>query len=170
MAITDLIPWKRKEPEAEEERELAVRQDPFLTFEQQMNQMFDQFARGWSLAPFGSEGEPWDLFNPRVDVSESDREVNVSVELPGLDEKEIDVSLSRDLLTIRGEKKRDEEEQGRNYYRAERSYGAFERSVVLPATVDADRAQALFRKGVLTITLPKTSAARAEKRVKVRKG
>jgi HSP20 family protein len=171
MAITDLIPWKRKESEAEaEKRELAVRQDPFLTFQQQMNQMVDEFTRGWGLAPVGTAREVWELFSPHIDVTESDQEVKVSVELPGLEDKDIDVSLSRDMLTIRGEKKREEEEQGRNYYRAERSYGAFRRSVRLPASVDADGAEAVFRQGVLTVTLPKESTGWAHKRVMVKKG
>jgi HSP20 family protein len=167
MAITDLIPWKKKEPE-EEKRELAVRQDPILTFQQQMNEMFDEFSRGWGLAPFGTAREGWNLFSPRVDVTESAKEIKVYAELPGLEEKEIDVSLSRDLLTIRGEKAREEEEKGRNYYRAERSYGAFTRSIPLPASVDADRAEARFHNGVLTVTLPKESEARAQKRVTVK--
>lgn len=171
MAITDLIPWKRKGAEAQaEERDLAVRQDPFLTFQQQMDQMFDEFTRGWGLAPLGTAREGWDLFSPRVDVTESDQEIKVSVELPGLEEKDIDVSLSRDLLTIRGEKKREEEEQRRNYYRAERSYGAFRRSVPLPASVDADGAEAVFHKGVLTVTLPKESTSQPYNRVTVKKG
>jgi HSP20 family protein len=171
MAITDLIPWKKREPEAEEEkRKLTVGQDTPLTFQQQVNQMFDDFSRGWGLAPFGTAHERWDLFSPRVDMVESDQEITVSVELPGLEEKDIDVSLSRDVLTIRGQKRRETEKRGRNYYHAERSYGAFERSVVLPAPVDADRAEAIVRNGVLTVTLPKESTVRAEKRVTVKAG
>lgn len=169
MPITDMIPWKRKESErAEEERGLAVRQDPFLTLQQQMNQMFDEFFRGWGLEPFGASREAWDAFNPRVDVAETGEEIKVSVELPGLEEKDIDLSLSRDVLTIRGEKRREEEKKGRNYYRAERSYGSFTRSIPLPAPVDADRADAIFRKGVLTIALPKASTPEGRKKVTVK--
>lgn len=171
MAITDLIPWKRREPEAEgEKHELAVSEEPFLTFQQQVNQMFDDFSRGWGLAPFGTAHERWDQFTPRIDMVESDQGITVSVELPGLEEKDVDVSLSRDVLTIRGQKRRKTEKQGRNYYHTERSYGAFERSVVLPAPVDADRAEAIVRNGVLTVTLPKESTVRAEKRVTVKAG
>lgn len=169
MAITDLIPWKRKEPEdEEEERALAVRQDPFPSFQQQIDQIFDEFFRGWGLEPSPTAREDWELFSPRVDVAESGDEVKVSVELPGLDEEDIELSLSRDVLTIRGEKKREEEERGRNYYRAERSYGAFRRSVPLPAAVDADAADAVFRSGVLTITLPKVGTVKGSKKIDVK--
>ena len=130
--------------------------------------MFGDVSRGWGLALFGTASERWALSTPRVDVVESDQEISVSVELPGLSENEIDVSFYRDLLTIRGEKKRKEEKKGRNYYRAERSYGAFERSVVLSAPVDADRAEAIVRNGVLTINFPKKSTPRADKRIKVK--
>ncbi len=169
MAVTDLIPWKRKEPEGkEEEGALAVRQDPLLTLQQQMDQVFDEFFRGWGLEPFGTASEEWDLFSPRVDVAESAKEVMVSVELPGLDEEDIDVSLARDVLTIRGEKRREEEERDRNYYRAERSYGTFSRSVPLPAQVDATRVDAVFRKGVLNVTLPKAGTVKGRKRITVK--
>jgi HSP20 family protein len=169
MAITDMIPWKRRESEGEEEAgALQVRQDPFLSFQQQMNQMFDDFFRGTGLEHFGPMRERWETLSPRVDVTETDKEVKVSAELPGLDEKEIDLSLSRDMLTIRGEKRREEEEQGRNYYRAERSYGAFHRSVPLPAPVDADRADAVFRKGVLTVILPKASTVEGRKKITIK--
>lgn len=169
MAITDMIPWKRKESEREqEERGLAARQDPLLTFQQQMNQMFDDFFRGWGLEPFGPSPEAGDLFSPRADVAESDDEIKVSLELPGLEEEDIDVSLSRDVLTIRGEKRREEEEKGRNYYRAERSFGSFQRSVPLPAPVDAGKADAVFRRGVLTVTLPKVRMAEGRKQITVK--
>jgi HSP20 family protein len=169
VAITDLVPWKRREPEHEEEGgALQVRQDPFLGFQQQMNQLFDEFFRGTGLEPFGTTRERFPMFSPRVDVTETDKEVKVSAELPGLDEEEIDVSLSRDTLTIRGEKKREEEEKRRNYYRAERAYGVFRRTVPLPTPVDADKADAVFRKGILTVTLPKASTVEGRKRIAVK--
>lgn len=169
MAITDLIPWKRKEAEGEPEGgAMEVRQDPFLSLQQQMNQMFDEFFRGTGLEPFGATRERWDLFSPRVDVTETDKEVRVSAELPGLDEEEIEVSLSRGTLTIRGEKRRAHEEKGRTYYRAERSYGAFRRAIPLPGAVDTDRADAQFRKGVLTVTLPKAGPVESRKSITVK--
>jgi HSP20 family protein len=92
----------------------------------------------------------------------------VSAELPGMDDEDIEVSLSRDVLTISGEKKQEKEEKGRDYYRAERSYGSFRRSIPLPAEVNADKVDAVFSKGVLTITLPKTAKAEGRKRIIVK--
>ncbi|HFD39870.1 MAG TPA: Hsp20/alpha crystallin family protein [Anaerolineae bacterium] len=165
MAITDLIPWKKKSAEQEtEERAIQVQQqDPFLSFQQQINQMFDDFFRGWGLEPFGLDREKWELFSPSLDVVETDKEIKVSVELPGMDEKDIDVKVFRDMLTISGEKRQEKEERGHNYLRTERSYGAFQRTVPLPSEVDVNKADAVFRKGVLTVTLPKATTAQTRK-------
>jgi HSP20 family protein len=167
MSITDLIPWRREERKVpvkrEEERSL-------LSFQQEMNRLFDEFFGGWGLAPFREIPEPWDAFSPRVDVVEGDKEVTVSTELPGMDEKEIEVSLSHGVLTISGEKREEKEDKGKNYYRMERSYGSFQRSIPLPGEVDEEKAKATFNKGVLTITLPKTAKAQAHKRIPIRTG
>jgi HSP20 family protein len=165
MAITDLIPWKREEKNVpvrrEEERSIdALQQD--------MNRLFDEFFRGFGLAPFGALGEQWELFSPRVDVVEGDEQIEISAELPGMDEKDIEVSLSRDVLTISGEKREKEERKGENYYHMERSYGSFRRSIPLPCEIDGDKAEAAFKKGVLTITLPKTAKAQACKQIPVK--
>jgi len=165
MAITDLIPWKR------EEKKVPVRREeerPIDVLQQDMNRLFDEFFRGFGLAPFGALGERWDIFSPRVDVVEGDEQIEISVELPGMDEKDIDVSLSRDVLTISGEKREEEERKGENYYHVERSYGSFRRSIPLPCEINADKAEAAFKKGVLTITLPKTAKAQACKRISVK--
>jgi HSP20 family protein len=103
-----------------------------------------------------------------VDVVETDKEIQVAVELPGLEEKEIDVSLSPTTLTISGEKRQEKEEKGHNYVRAERSYGSFKRSIPLPSEVDASKADAVFQKGVLTVTLPKAVKAEARKRIAIK--
>ncbi len=98
---------------------------------------------------------------PAVDVVDKQKEVLVRAELPGLDQKDIDVRLSDDLLTIRGEKK-DEHEEGEedgSYYVSERRYGTFERTIRVPQGIDADKVEASFSKGVLTVTLPKTREA-----------
>jgi len=125
-----------------------------------MNKLFDDFFGGFDLSPWAPlERRLATAFTPHVDVSETDKEIKVSVELPGMDEKDIDVSLTRDTLTIKGEKKEEKEEQGKDYYRMERSYGSFTRSVPLSVEVDTDKVQATFNKGVLDITLPKTARA-----------
>jgi HSP20 family protein len=162
MDITDLIPWKRgkKVPVRRgEERSLpAVQQD--------MNRWFDDFFGGFGLTPFGFFDEAWDTFSPRVNVVEGDKEIKVSAELPGMDEQDINVSLSHGVLTINGEKK--EEHKGENYYRMERSYGSFQRSIPLPCEVDDSKVEAVFKKGVLTINLPKTADVQVRKRISIK--
>ena len=94
-----------------------------------------------------------------------DKEIRVSAELPGLDDKDIEVNLSHDVLTISGEKR---QEKRQSYYRTERSYGSFGRSIPLTAEVDANKVDAVFSKGALTITLPKTGEAAGRKRIVVK--
>jgi HSP20 family protein len=136
----------------------------------QWNQWFDNtFGRAFGLTPFRSTDERWgnlsaplgqwgnlsSTFMPAVNVSETDKEYHVTAELPGMDEKDIELTLNRDALIIRGEKKQETEDKGKGYYRMERSYGTFHRSIPLPQEIDADHVNASFNKGVLTITLPK---------------
>lgn len=101
---------------------------------------------------------------PQFEVSETDEAVIVEAELPGMDEKDIDISVTNHVLTIQGEKKKEEETKKKNYYIAERSYGRFQRSLQLGSGVDAEKVGAAFKKGVLTVTLPKTEPAKAKTR------
>jgi len=99
---------------------------------------------------------PWtEEWTPALDVAETPEQVTVKAEVPGIDPKEIDISLVGDLLTIKGEKKSEREEKKENYHLVERSYGSFSRSLRLPTPVDADKIEAKYEKGVLTITCPK---------------
>lgn len=171
MPITDLIPWKRREPvEQQEEESPGSGERALTTFQQEMNRLFDNFFGRSSLQPFGAFGSEWDAFSPRMDVVETDTEIRVSAELPGLDDEDIDVSLSSDQLTVSGEKTQEREEKGRNYYRTERSFGSFRRSIPLPCEVDVDRADAVFRKGVLTVTLPKKQETHPRTKIDVKTG
>ncbi len=152
--------WGRK-------RGLPVRyreEDPFTLLHQEMNRLFDTFERGWGLSLFEPWGERQGVYSPSVNVSEDDHEFLITAELPGLDEKDVEVILEKDLLTIQGEKKEEKEESGKDYYHMERSYGTFRRSIPLPDEVDADKIEASFKKGILSIHLPKTEAARKETR------
>jgi HSP20 family protein len=97
---------------------------------------------------------------PDLDVRENTTSITVEAELPGVDEKDVTVTLANGLLTIKGEKKQEKEEKDEHYYRAERSYGAFVRAVRLPATVDGSKVTASFKNGLLTVTLPKAPAAK----------
>jgi len=96
---------------------------------------------------------------PQLDVTEDDRAFHVTVELPGLDEKNVAVSLDDRVLTISGEKRAEKEEKDKNSYRRERAYGSFRRAFEIPAEVEADKIEARFNKGVLSIDLPKTKEA-----------
>ena len=169
MPITDLIPWKKKQPDQDETGgELELRQDPFVAMQQQMNRTFDEFFDRPGLEPFGAFGEGWDVFSPRVDVVDTEKEIKVSVELPGMEEKDIDVALTQHSLTISGEKRHEKEEKGHNYLRSERSYGAFKRSIPLSSEVDGGKADAAFRNGVLTVTLPRKEKAETRKRIAIK--
>ncbi len=169
MPISDLVPWKRQEPARKEGERALQREDyPFLTFQQEMNRLFDEVFRGTGFGPLGLGGEG-DVFSPRVDAVETDEEIQVSVDLPGVNPEDVNVTVSRDVLTISGEKEKVQEEKGRSFFRAERSYGTFKRSLSLPATVDAEKVDAVFRDGVLKITLPKTAEAPAAKAIPVKK-
>jgi len=130
--------------------------NPLALLRHEMNSLFDNFFRGFEPEPFTGR---FGAFSPSIDVKESDKDIAVSAELPGMSDKDLDVSLGRDSLTIKGEKKEEKEERGKDYYRMERSYGSFSRTVPLPAEVDTEKAKAEFKKGVLTVTLPKTAKA-----------
>jgi len=140
---------------------------PLSWLQREMNRLFSDF---W-IEPFSGLAEWAPSFTPMVDVSEDDKEVRVSAELPGMDEKDIDVTVTDSMLTIRGEKKQEEEEKDKGFYRRESSYGTFQRMIDLPAGVDENKAQAEFKKGILRITLPKTVEAQSKSRkVKIKSG
>ncbi|HXW70401.1 MAG TPA: Hsp20/alpha crystallin family protein [Methylocella sp.] len=151
---------------------------PFDTFRREVDRLFDNFmGGGWHL-PFGRQtfdmdvGWPRDMslaMIPAVDVAEKEKEYEITVELPGLDEKSIDIKLSNRTLTIRGEKKEEKEEREKDYYLSERRYGSFSRSFEVPDTVDTSKIEASFAKGVLTLKLPKSAdAQKSEKNIEIK--
>jgi HSP20 family protein len=139
--------------------------DPFSQLHREVDRVFSDFMRDWPLTGrmslldrrFGS-------FVPDLDITESDKEFRVAAELPGMDEKDLNVSFVEGLLTIKGEKPEEHEEHRGDFYRSERQFGAFERTIPLPSGVNPDKAKASFKKGVLSITLPKTEEARSNKK------
>jgi HSP20 family protein len=155
MAIRDLIPWNRG-------REVSVRRgeelNSFLTLHREVNRLFDDMFRGFDLAPFGTADRLFDRgFGwPNVEFSETNKEVEVIAELPGLDEKDVEVQLANGVLTIRGEKKTETEDRDRRF--SERFYGHFERRLPID-DIDEGKVSASFKNGVLTVTLPKTASA-----------
>jgi HSP20 family protein len=168
MTINDLIPWKRSQ-------KLAVRRpeaDSIFQLNNDMNRMFENFFEApWSLRPFEAFESSLNRFMPSLDMSETDKDIKVTVELPGIDEKDIQLSLDDGVLSISGEKQFEKQEKRDNYHRLERSYGSFSRQVLLPADVDEDAVSAIFKNGVLNITLPKQQAALSEsKRIAIKRG
>ena len=151
-----IIPWRRSDQRWPAERE----GDPFSYLRQQVNRVFDDF---WG-APSLARGETWSGFAPQVDVTETDKDVKVCAEIPGVDAKDIDVSVEDGTLRIRGEKKYEREENEKGQYRMERSYGSFERAIPLPVEVDEAKAKAEFKNGVLRLTLPKRPGAQSRRK------
>jgi HSP20 family protein len=122
---------------------------------QEIERLFDRFVEpGWMQMPALGDWEP------KVDVSETKDAVVVRAEVPGVDQKDIGLSLQEGVLTIKGEKEEEKEEKDKRYHRVERSYGAFARAIRLPAAVDSSKVSATFKDGVLTVTLPKTAGAK----------
>ena len=166
MALRNMVPFNRKRG-----NDLPVRRrratDPFQQMHEEMDRLFEDFLpdiwRGRSSAETG-----WELA-PDIDVQETGKEIRVTAELPGVEDKDIAVSVENDMLTIRGEKSEESEEKEGEYSCRERRYGSFCRSIPLGAEIDADNAKADFKKGVLTVTLPKVkSAEESRKRIDVK--
>ena len=146
----DLIPWSRGSDRVDVRRQPG---DVFGQLQREINQLFDDVWRGFDVPAFTGGGES--RLRPRIDVAETDREIQVAAELPGLDDKDVEVTLSDGVLTIKGEKKSERKEGGKGFHLSERSYGSFQRSIVLPEGVDADKVSAEFTNGVLTVKVPK---------------
>lgn len=162
MAFGSLIPWRSDKKNMPVRRDAA--EDPVHALQTEMNRMFEDFQRGFGfdLQPFsGGIAAGW---SPLVNVSEDDKEVRVDAELPGLDDKHIEVSLSDDALTIKGEKSEEKEQKDKNFHRIERSFGSFQRVIPLPAKIDADKVDANFKNGVLSVRLPKVQTEQQTKK------
>jgi HSP20 family protein len=158
MNMRDLIPWGRNQQTPSRYREEG---DPFMTLHREMNRLFDDVFRGFDMAPFSSlSGMSRMASWPTVEVAETDHEVRVSAELPGMDQNDVEVLMNDGVLTIRGEKKSEVEDKERAF--SERSYGRFERRLPLAWEVEEDKVNASFRNGVLTVTLPKSPKSTAQ--------
>lgn len=134
----------------------------FYSLQRQMNSLFDDFFTGFDVAPRGLASGKFGSFMPSLDVKESDKEFTIRAELPGVEEKDIEVTVTDEAVTIKGEKKEEKEDKGKNYYYMERSYGSFNRVIPLSTETDANKAEAGFKNGVLNITIPKSQSAKAK--------
>jgi len=154
MQIKDLIPWARKDgtPDA-----MSIEDNPIATLQREMNHVFGNF---WNRV--GHFAEPFGSGEAKSDVVETDKAIEVAIELPGMEIKDIEVTVNDDMLTVKGEKNIERQEEKKGYYLSERSYGAIYRTIPLPPGVDGEKAQASFKNGVLTIKLPQTPEAQAK--------
>ena len=162
----NLIPWRRPRTESA----VARREEstPLPELHRRMNDLFEDFFADFERTALGPVlGRGWahglaDL--PRMNVEETDREIVVTADLPGLEEKDVQVTVDDDVLTVRGERKEEREEKRKDYHLMERSFGSFHRTLPLPAGVDKEKIKAALKKGVLTVTLPKRPEARADRK------
>ena len=152
---------------------------PFESLRRQIDRLFEDFGEGFwrapsprsfDIAPFARGELSW-AATPVVDVTETDKAYEVAAELPGMDEKNIEVNVANGVLTIKGEKQEEKEEKKKDYYLRERSFGSFQRAFQVPEGVDTDKIEASFKKGLLTVTLPKSAEAqKAAKKIEVKAG
>lgn len=168
MSVRDLIPWSRNNGNQVPSLLRDDDRDPFLSLHREVNRLFDDVFRGFGsgLPSFGKSS----AFNagwPSVEISDTDKEIKVTAEVPGLEEKDIEVLLNDGVLTLKGEKRSENEDKDRQF--SERYYGHFERRIPLGVEVKEDQVDARFKNGVLTVTLPKSEKAQSQvKRIAIK--
>jgi HSP20 family protein len=188
MELKKLAPWNWFKNEDEIDHTVPVKHgdkgriyagrhhDPMVQIHRDIDQIFDQFFRGWDFPRTGGFGNfpsftADSLFKPKVDLSAAEKEYLLTVEIPGVNEKEVMVDISNNTMTIKGEKRQEKEDKDKNYYRIERSYGAFQRVLSLPEDVDQENIRASFKNGVLSITMPRKALPAGEvKKVEITAG
>jgi len=156
----------------------APMSDPFRSLRTEVDRLFDRFAAGlrmpswrhmFEMEPIGLYGSSFTFPTPAVEVTEDDKMFKIMAELPGLEQKDIEVNLSGDTLTLKGEKRYEKDERGKDQHMSERAYGSFQRSFTVPESVDRDKITAELTKGVLTITMPKTAkTVEQQKKIEVK--
>jgi HSP20 family protein len=148
--------------------------DVWRSLRSEMDRLFDRFGvpslrRMFDIEPGWRRVSSFSFSAPAIDMSEDDKAYKITAELPGLDAKDVDVSVSGNTLVLKGEKRQEKEEKNKNYFFSERAYGSFQRAFELSTTVDRDKIAADYSKGVLTITLPKTAEAQKQaKKIEVK--
>lgn len=186
MDIKKWVPWNWfKKEEEDAVRTVPVKRkvgqdpsgvltDPLQHFHQEIDRFFDHAFSGFTGGPFGFERPLLSryadgMLKPTLDLGATEKEYIITVEIPGVDEKNVKLEIANDTLTIRGEKKQEKEEKEKNYYRMERSYGSFQRVLSLPEDADQDGVEASFSKGILTVTLPRKALPKSDvKRIEVK--
>jgi HSP20 family protein len=181
MEIKKWMPWNWFEKEEKDEgKTVPVRRDDaqdqgmafpvaLQNFHREVDRIFNQAFRGFSFGPTWLDGVLWPrmadgMLKPTLDLSATDKEYTIAVEIPGVDEKDVKLEIANDTLTIRGEKKQEKEEKGKNFYRVERSYGSFQRVLSLPEDADQTGVKATFKRGILTISMPRKTMPQSDVR------
>ncbi|MEB3045473.1 Hsp20/alpha crystallin family protein [Rhizobium mulingense] len=168
MSVRDLIPWGRNNGNQVQTLFRDDDRDPFLSLHREVNRLFDDVFRGFgsglpSMRGASSFGAGW----PSVEISDTDKQIKVTAEVPGLEEKDIEVFLNDGVLTLKGEKRSETEDKEKQF--SERYYGRFERRIPLGTEVKEDQVDATFKNGVLTVNLPKTEKAQSQvKRIAIK--
>lgn len=175
MDLKKLAPWNWfKKEEEQQSATLPVQRygqspemSPIAQFHQDIDRMFDRFFRGFGfpVGSFGREVAPLsqtEWLKPTLDIAANDKEYAITVELPGVDEKDVELELTDETLVIKGEKKQEKEKKEQNYYRMERSYGSFQRVLSLPEDAERDGIVATYRQGILTVTIPRKARPAAK--------
>ena len=152
MNMRDLIPWGG----ARDVATRSSRTNPFITLQREMNRLFEEAFNGFGTPSLF--GNSW----PSLEIDDRENEVRITAELPGLDDKDVEVVVENDILSIRGEKRSENEDKEKNF--SERAYGRFERRIPLGADIDSEKAKASMRNGILTVTIPKKEQARTKTR------
>ncbi len=179
MDIKKWVPWNWFKKEEEDAGEMlpvrrgnakeqgGVPDHPLRLFHQEIDRLFDKALRGFGLPSFGLDRPMFPrladgILKPTLDLGATDKEYTITVEIPGVDEKDVRLEIVNDTLTISGEKKQEKEEKEKNYYRMERSYGSFRRVLSLPEDADQDKVKATFKNGVLTVTMPRKTLPKSD--------
>lgn len=182
MDLKKLAPWnwfRKEQADQQAERSLTVRRSepveaaavgasPFLQLHREIDRLFDEALRGFGVgfpvSDWPNVRPGWSgLLRPALDIQETDRQYRISLEIPGVDEKDIQVTLADDVLVVRGEKRQEQEHGDGQLHWVERSYGSFQRSLNLPDDADQDSIKAAFKGGVLTLTIDKRPTAAASR-------
>ena len=166
MNVRDLIPWNRNQDRGMMTPPRMEGGNPLLDLQRDMNRVFDDVFRGFDLPQAFCRSATW----PSIDLAETDTEYKLTAELPGLEEKDVELTLRENMLTLSGEKRDEREERNEGRYYAERFVGRFSRTIPLPEEVDPDKVAAAFKNGVLTVVMPKSHQAReTSKRIPIQK-
>jgi HSP20 family protein len=157
-----IVPWRRNQESALS----TSNADPFELLHREVDELFDRFAGGmFGTAPWrSSEGASVARHEPRVDFTETDKAYELSAELPGVEEKDLNLTIDENILTIKAEQSHQEERKEKNYHIMERSSGSYQRTLQIPGDVDHDKIKAKFKNGVLSLTLPKNPELSSKKR------